>query len=338
MKIRQILLILFLLIGSLQASIQAQEYAKPKSGDGISSFLQRYNCNTTKQRKEFIRLNKNKFTKDGGLILGRSYLLPNGMTTNEKQSKKSRKKRHSSTVNEPLLGSGYENVKVVSHQLDGAYFYLVSGHGGPDPGAISKVDNKELHEDEYAYDIILRLGRCLISHGAQVYFIIQDAQDGIRNDRYLDNSKRETCMGAPIPLDQVARLQQRCRKINNLASKNKSSYKRAVFIHVDSRGRSDQVDVFFYHHENSKYGKRLAENIHKTFEHKYDKHQPNRGFSGTVSARNLYVLKNSNPPAVFLELGNLQNEKDRKRLILESNRQALAEWICQGIIKDYKKE
>ena len=177
-----------------------------------------------------------------------------------------------------------------------------------------------------------------MSHGAKVHFIIQDAKDGIRNDRYLDNSKRETCMGDPIPLDQVARLQQRCRKINNLTYKDKSRYKRAIFIHVDSRGRSDQVDVFFYHHEGSKYGRRLAENIHQTFEHKYDKHQPNRGFSGTVSARNLYVLKNSNPPGVFLELGNLQNEKDRKRLILESNRQALAEWICQGIIKDFKKQ
>ena len=27
-----------------------------------------------------------------------------------------------------------------------------------------------------------------------------------------------------------------------------------------------------------------------TFESKYDKHQPNRGFEGTVSSRNLYVL------------------------------------------------
>lgn len=27
-----------------------------------------------------------------------------------------------------------------------------------------------------------------------------------------------------------------------------------------------------------------------TFESKYGKHQPNRGFTGTVSGRNLYVL------------------------------------------------
>lgn len=337
MRIWKILLTIIVLLCCSQITLQAQERAKPKDGDGITTFLQRYHCNTPKLRKEFIRLNKNKFTKDGGLILGKTYLLPEGASRSCNDRTSSNKKK-SSTVNEPLLGSRYENVRITSRKLEGACFYLVSGHGGPDPGAISKVGKRELHEDEYAYDIILRLGRCLLSHGAKVHFIIQDAKDGIRNDRYLDNSKRETCMGDPIPLDQVARLQQRCRKINNLTYKDKSRYKRAIFIHVDSRGRSDQVDVFFYHHEGSKYGRRLAENIHQTFEHKYDKHQPNRGFSGTVSARNLYVLKNSNPPGVFLELGNLQNEKDRKRLILESNRQALAEWICQGIIKDFKKQ
>lgn len=152
----------------------------------------------------------------------------------------------------------------------------------------------------------------------------------------MSNSDRETCLGQTIPLDQIARLQQRCDAINRLTYKDKEKYKRAIFIHVDSRGHKDQVDVFFYHSPGSKLGKRLTENIHKTFERKYDKHQPNRGFRGTVSERSLYVLKKSNPAAAFLELGNIQNERDRKRLVIPSNRQALADWICQGIIKDFK--
>lgn len=337
--------ILVILFCCHASTLQAQQQAKPKEGDGVTTFLQRYKCNTPKLRKQFMQLNKNKLTKDGGLILGRTYTLPAGATatvdeesssSKDKRKDKRNKKSSSSKICEPLFGPSYENVRVSAHDLDGACFYLVSGHGGPDPGAIGKIGDRELHEDEYAYDIILRLGRCLLQHGAKVYFIIQDEKDGIRNDRYLDNSKRETCMGDPIPLDQLARLQQRCDKINKLYYRDKSKYKRAVFIHVDSRSKTDQVDVFFYHCEGSRYGQRLAEHIHETFGRKYDKHQPNRGFSGTVSARNLYVLKRSNPPAVFLELGNIQNEKDRKRLILESNRQALAEWICQGIIKDYK--
>ena len=48
-----------------------------------------------------------------------------------------------------------------------------------------------------------------------------------------------------------------------------------------------------------------------TFESKYGKHQPNRGFSGTVSGRNLYVLSHTTPASVFVELGNIQNTFDR---------------------------
>lgn len=310
---------------------QAQKTAKPVAGDGITTFLQRYRLNTPANIKEFKRINKGKFTADGGLILGRSYKLPGRKGKNEESDRE-----ENSTSTEPLFGKSYERVKRISRELKGACFYLVSGHGGPDPGAIGKVGEHELHEDEYAYDIILRLARNLKQRGAKVYIIIQDEKDGIRNDYYLDNSERETCMGEKIPLNQIARLQQRCDKINALYRKDKSKYKRAVFIHVDSRGRSDQVDVFFYHAPGSKNGKRLAQNIRDTFEKKYNKHQPNRGFDGTVSGRELYVLRRATPASVFLELGNIQNKKDQQRLIIPSNRQALADWICKGIIKDYQ--
>ena len=139
---------------------------------------------------------------------------------------------------EPLFGKSHSSYTVSSSSLKGAVFYLVSGHGGPDPGCIGKYQGKELHEDEYAYDIILRLGKELLERGAKVYFIIQDAKDGIRDSYILKNSKRETCMGKPIPLNQIERLKQRCVAINNLYRKDKSSYKRAIFIHVDSRSRS----------------------------------------------------------------------------------------------------
>ena len=101
-------------------------------------------------------------------------------------------------------------------------FYLVSGHGGPDPGAIGIYQGRQLHEDEYAYDIILRLARELLSRGAKVHIIIQDKKDGIRDGHVLANSKRETCMGDPIPLNQVARLKQRCDWVNKLYRKDKA--------------------------------------------------------------------------------------------------------------------
>lgn len=244
------------------------------------------------------------------------------------------------TINEPLFGKELANVKVTSNRLAGACFYVVSGHGGPDPGAIGRAGRHELHEDEYAYDIALRLARVLMQEGADVRIIIQDAKDGIRDESYLSNSKRETCMGDPIPLNQVQRLQQRCNKINALYQKDRKNYAycRAIFIHVDSRSKGKQTDVFFYHSNKKAHSKRLANNMKDTFESKYDKHQPNRGFSGTVSGRNLYVLSRTTPVSVFVELGNIQNTFDQRRLVINSNRQALAKWLMEGFLKDYKEK
>jgi N-acetylmuramoyl-L-alanine amidase len=237
---------------------------------------------------------------------------------------------------EPLFGSKHATYQITSHDLKGACFYLISGHGGPDPGAIGIYQGRQLHEDEYAYDIVLRLGRELMMRGAKVHFIIQDKKDGIRNGTILKNSKRETCMGSAIPLDQVARLKQRSQKIDQLFRKDKSNYKRAIFVHIDSRSQGKQTDVYFYHAPGSKQGKRLANRMRNTMASKYKRHQPGRGFNGTVSERNLYVLRNTQPAGVYLELGNIRNARDQQRLVLENNRQALAKWITEAIVADYK--
>lgn len=237
---------------------------------------------------------------------------------------------------EPLFGKALASYPINSHELAGACFYLVGGHGGPDPGAIGTYQGHKLHEDEYAYDIVLRLGRELLMRGAKVHFIIQDKKDGIRNTAILNNSKRETCMGKAIPLDQVARLKQRSQKIDQLYKKDKSNYKRAIFVHVDSRSQGKQTDVYFYHAPGSKQGKRLADRMRNTLQLKYKQHQPGRGFKGTVSERGLYVLRNTQPAGVYLELGNIRNSRDQQRLVLENNRQALAKWIAEAIVADYK--
>ena len=324
--------ILFILLLSLFGffPLQAQEKATPKSGEGITLFLKRHNRVGADYQKEFIRLNKKKLGKGNTLLLGVKYTLP---PLHQKESSISTKRKNY----EPLFGKALASYKVTSSDLKGACFYLVSGHGGPDPGAIGRIGSVELHEDEYAYDIILRLARNLMMRGAKVHIIIQDAKDGIRNDRYLKNSKRETCMGKPIPYNQVQRLKQRCDKINALYKQDKNVYKRAIFIHVDSRSKSHQTDVFFYHQNSSAASKRLAKTMRSTFHQKYKKHQPGRGFSGTVKGRNLYVLKNTKPASVFVELGNIQNRFDQQRIILSENRQALANWLCEGFVTDYNR-
>lgn len=350
-NIKRVFCLFIILFGTLfSLSVSAQEERDtPKRGEGISSFLERNGRSGRTYYKEFLKLNEKRLKGKKELRLGMNYLLPplrsrgktadraDGLTggTAGASGEACRKK----TINEPLFGKALARVEVTSNRLQGACFYVVSGHGGPDPGAIGKVGKIELHEDEYAYDVALRLARNLMQEGAEVRIIIQDAKDGIRDDSYLANSKRETCMGAAIPLNQVARLQQRCDKINDLYRKDCKNYKycRAIFLHVDSRSKRQQTDVFFYHALNSPHGKRLATTMKKTFASKYGKHQPNRGFAGTVSPRNLYVLSNAAPVAVFVELGNIQNTFDQRRFVISSNRQALAKWLMEGFITDYKR-
>ena len=359
-KLYILLFLAFLFSGT---TLWAQQKATPKAGEGISSFLLRHNRSPKKYYDDFIELNKQKLGKNNVLKVGVTYVIPpvkNSTTTSAKttpakntgaknttsegagtkQSSKAKSTKIGTTINEPLFGKQLANVKVTSNRLAGACFYVVSGHGGPDPGAIGKVGRYELHEDEYAYDIALRLARNLMQEGAEVHIIIQDAKDGIRDDSYLSNSKRETCMGDALPLNQVQRLQQRCDKINALYRKDRTnhSYCRAIFIHIDSRSKGKQTDVFFYYSNKKGDSKRLANNMKDTFESKYDKHQPNRGFSGTVSGRNLYVLSHTTPASVFVELGNIQNTFDQRRLVINSNRQALAKWLMEGFLKDYKEK
>ena len=74
------------------------------------------------------------------LILCGLLCFPSGMT--------GKKKGHY----EPLFGKKYASYAVTSSSLKGATFYLVSGHGGPDPGCIGKYRGKELHEDQEYMD------------------------------------------------------------------------------------------------------------------------------------------------------------------------------------------
>lgn len=338
--------------------LNAQEKDIPRNGEGISTFLQRHHLGGRSNEKRFIELNKKRLGKNNELLLGIKYTLPPKTEISETDKKgssnddsnlkilpdsnktsktKGISKKTRSTPNcEPLFGKDLANYKVLSNELKGACFYVVSGHGGPDPGAIGWIGSNEVHEDEYAYDIILRLARNLLTKGAEVRIIIQDKEDGIRNDLYLSNNKSETCMGDEIPLNQVERLQQRCDKINSYNAIDKEKYKRAIFVHVDSRSNGDQVDVFFYYTNGNEKSNRLAKTMEATFSQKYDKHQPGRGFNGTVETRDLYVMKHITPTAVFVEVGNIQNDFDQQRIILSDNRQALANWFCEGFIKDYQ--
>jgi N-acetylmuramoyl-L-alanine amidase len=241
--------------------------------------------------------------------------------------------------NFPIFGKKYANVPLKDKTLAGAVYYIVSGHGGPDPGAMAKYNGKYLCEDEYAYDVSLRLARNLIEHGAIVYLIVRDKNDGIRNTEYLKADMDERCWpNDVIPVSQKPRLYQRSDIVNELYEKNRArgiTYQRLVEIHVDSRVKSKRIDLFFYHHPTSNSGKKFADKLHQTMKKKYAINRKSGEYHGVVTARDLHTLREVKPLSVFIEIGNIQNPNDQKRILYPSNRQALADWLEEGLMKDY---
>nr|MBD3621837.1 N-acetylmuramoyl-L-alanine amidase [Sunxiuqinia sp.] len=325
--------ITFLIVLSLvQVTMYAQE-AYPKvlaqEGDGIYSLLRRHGVSPTKYYNDFVDMNSEELGEDESLILGRHYMLPDTLAKNVEMMEED--------IAYPIFGDDFKKVDAASDRLANTVYYLISGHGGPDPGAVEKYHGKMIAEDEYAYDVTLRLARELISHGAEVHLIVQDANDGIRDHKVLELDTDETVGSKSIPLDQLERLKQRTKAVNDLYAKNSGKYQRLLVTHVDSRGEGTNIDVFFYHHEKSTNGKRLAESIHQTFFRKYKKFQPNRLYNGTFMERSsLYVVKNTLPAMAYIEIGNIRNKKDQRRILDPDNRQALAKWISEGILLDYE--
>lgn len=236
-----------------------------------------------------------------------------------------------------IFGEKYQHVPLISNKLKGKIFYIVSGHGGPDTGARGTRSGRTLCEDEYAYDVSLRLLRLLLSHGATAYMIVRDPNDGIRDGEFLLEDDDEVVWGGKaIPREQKDRLQQRCDIINEFTKRYQKagfSNQTLVEIHVDSRTHDKKIDVFFYYRPGSEISQKLALKIQKTFQQKYLKKRGQRGYGGTVSPRNLYMLKETTTPkAVYIELANIRNEADQQRLVVKTNRQALANWICEALL------
>ncbi|MFZ1729328.1 MAG: N-acetylmuramoyl-L-alanine amidase [Bacteroidota bacterium] len=239
----------------------------------------------------------------------------------------------------PIFGKEHAEVTLSDHRLTDAVYYIVSGHGGPDSGARGERDGSTLCEDEYAYDVALRLAHRLLEHDAKVYVIVRDPDDGIRDDSLLICDSDEMVWGEKeIPVSQLDRLKQRTEVVNRLHRRNHHiPYQRMIVLHVDSRQEGDQVDIFFYHHSASPASLRTATVLQETIETNYRLHQPWRGYQGTIAARDgLYMLRNTRPRTVYIELGNIQNPLDQRRFTSVDNRDALADWLSEGLLKDYR--
>ena len=117
----------------------------------------------------FVDLNQDNLRDSMHLYEGREYIIPpvpaDTVPIAETVAKKATEiKSVSNILNDDIFGKDYASTEIKSNKLQGAIYYLISGHGGPDPGAIEKYEGKIIAEDEYAYDIHFPWGKDLHHH------------------------------------------------------------------------------------------------------------------------------------------------------------------------------
>ena len=165
--------------------------------------------------------------------------------------------------------------------------------------------------------------------------IIRD-NDGIRDERYLKADRDETVWGgASLPLNQKKRLWQRCDVINALYEQNLAkglTDQTMISIHIDSRHKSKRVDLFFYHNKSDLAARAQAKRMQAAVGRAYERTRAGRGYKGTVSARDLHVLRETKPAAILIELANMANPSDQLRIIEPKNRQLIADWLLEGLL------
>ncbi|PHI20343.1 cell wall hydrolase [Lewinellaceae bacterium SD302] len=234
-----------------------------------------------------------------------------------------------------IFGPALAKTPLLDDKLAGQIFYICAGHGGPDPGAVGKRSGHQLCEDEYAYDVALRFCRNIIQHGGTAYMISRDPNDGIRDGNWLDCDQDEVLWGGvPMVRGQKERLTQRSDIVNALYQENLAkglTQQTMVCFHVDSRSSKKRIDLFFYYHDTDFVGKARANRMQEVIRSKYAIYQKGREYQGTVTHRDLHMLRETLPSGVYIELANITNSADQKRIVSDRNRQLLADWLYEGL-------
>lgn len=186
-----------------------------------------------------------------------------------------------------------------------------AGHGGEDSGAVgvSGVLEKDLN-----LDIALTLGRILEERG---YIPVYTRLD----DRLLYKDE-ENIKG----IRKISDLKNRCSFASN--------YSDSLFvsIHMNSFGDEKYSGLQVYYSES--HGSSLAAELVQASVKELLQPSNNRKIK---SGKKIYVLENTENPAILIECGFITNKEECKKLENADYREKLASAIADGIIKYLEK-
>lgn len=216
-----------------------------------------------------------------------------------------------------ILTLGIMNLKPKTKQV----FYLPitnktiaidPGHGGPDPGKVSKIGTRE---DELNLKIALSLKR-LIEQSGGVVIMTRETEEGLHSDssKTLREMKREDL-----------------HKRKEIVDKNESQI--FISIHLNSFTKSNYHGAQVFYRKDEVASEKLALIIQDQLKNILD---PNNNRE-PQDRDDIFLLNEIEIPSVLIECGFLSNENEEKLLLDELYQEKVAWSIYIGIMNYFNE-
>lgn len=234
--------------------------------------------------------------------------------------------------------------------LKGWRIVLDPGHGGIDPGAIvSNLTGKKQRvyvvEDEYVYDIALRVYRELRLLGAEVTLTVISPNHLIRDNlpakttfvhekNEVYNDERYNRRNSEKRRPRSANLSQRVRVTNRFVKRARKGRSLFVSLHADNTPGRPQGPLVIYHKRRGRVDRRSRSfaRVMRSALHHPDMPAQERG-------RNLAVLRNNLAYAeILVEVHNVHHKHEAYQIRFHKDREHHAKKIVNGILAYAKKK
>ncbi len=233
--------------------------------------------------------------------------------------------------------------------LKGWWIVLDPGHGGIDPGAIvSNLTGKERRvyvvEDEYVYDIALRMYKKLRLLGAEVTLtvispnhLIRENQEAKitfvheRNEVY--NNERYNRRNSEKVRPRSANISQRVRVANRFVRRARGGRSLFVSVHADNTPGRSRGPLAIYHKRRGRVDSRS-----RSFARVMRSALHRRDLPARIQGRNLAVLRNNLAHAeILVEVYNVHYKSDAYQIRYHKHRERDADRLVNGILAYARK-
>ena len=204
-----------------------------------------------------------------------------------------------------VLSVFYQGSAAVVGQLNSKHIVVVdAGHGGYDPGAITK---QGIYEKEINLEMAKQVQELLKPSGINVILTRDEDEDYVPDGTRGRQTKKQADLNYRI----------------SMANQAKADAFISLHLNATATGLNSGAETFY--HFKSEEGKRLAETIQQEL-------VKVPGMNRRIAKPgDFYIINNTPMPTVIVELGYISNPKEQKKLQQPWYQDQLAHAVAKGI-------